>query len=160
MELPTSLAQLLQEVLSAKRIGVFLRSRDVDYLLEPPLDNKALPEADSLYVRGTVTWDIPPAEPHLDSAAGNNPIFQLRDLQLDFPRGKITLIAGKFGSGKTLLLLALLGEARLLDGKISYLVSPILHPKQMTNSDWSPSEGGVAYVPQVNTSQVSSRAPR
>jgi ABC-type branched-subunit amino acid transport system ATPase component len=61
----------------------------------------------------------------------------------------MSLIAGKFGCGKTLLLLALLGEARLVDGKISYLLSHILDPSDTSIPDWTMRKDGVAYVPQV-----------
>ena len=107
-----------------------------------------MPHADSLYVRGTVTWDVPPAL--ADAAVPANPVFQLRDLDVNFPRGQMTLIAGKFGSGKTLLLLSLLGEVRLLDGKISYLVSPLMDPGTVGEQNWSLIPDGVAYVPQVS----------
>ena len=79
----------------------------------------------------------------------NHLTFQLYDLDIHFPQGEMTLIAGKFGSGKSLLLLAMLGEARLLHGKISYAVSPLLDPNEIENNDWSLVPKGVAYVPQV-----------
>ena len=145
MELPTLLAQLLPEILSAKRIGTFLSALDVEYLSDPTTDGEPIPSADRIYVRGTVTWDIP--EPTAPNTA--NPIFQLRDLDIEFPRGQISLIAGKFGCGKTLLLLSLLGEARLVDGKISYLLSHIINPSDDSISVWTMQKNGVAYVPQV-----------
>lgn len=42
----------------------------------------------------------------------------LRDATLDFPLGKLNVITGKTGSGKSLLLAALLGEVKLLAGTI------------------------------------------
>lgn len=42
----------------------------------------------------------------------------LRDATLEFPIGKLTVITGKTGSGKSLLLAALLGEVKLLAGTI------------------------------------------
>jgi ABC-type multidrug transport system fused ATPase/permease subunit len=42
----------------------------------------------------------------------------LRDATLDFPIGKLSVITGKTGSGKSLLLAALLGEVKLLAGTI------------------------------------------
>jgi ABC-type multidrug transport system fused ATPase/permease subunit len=42
----------------------------------------------------------------------------LRDATLDFPIGKLSVIAGKTGSGKSLLLAALLGEVKLLAGTV------------------------------------------
>ena len=149
MGLPVSMAELVQEILSAKRIGSFLRARDVDYLLEQPMDEEPLPKADKIYIRGTVTWDCSPDEGVHDSLTA--PIFQLRDIDVDFPRGQMTLVAGRFGSGKSLLLLALLGEARFVEGKISYLVSALLDPSSKPMPEWTLREGGVAYAPQVST---------
>jgi ABC-type siderophore export system fused ATPase/permease subunit len=149
MELPTLLARFLQEILSAKRIGTFLRALDVEYLDEPAIDGEPIPEADKIYVRGTVTWHIPaPANDASSSSA--EPVFQLCDLDIEFPRGQISLIAGRFGSGKTLLLLSLLGEARLVDGKISYLLSHMMDPSDSSVPDWTIKKDGVAYVPQVS----------
>lgn len=129
----------------------------MDYLLESTINGEAVPEADKLYVHGTVTWDIPPANPDPDSVNVVNPVFKLREVDIDFPRGTLTLVAGKFGSGKSLLLLALLGEARLLDGKISYLISPLMDPKAAKIPDWSLIRAGVAYVPQVSRNPLSRR---
>ncbi|EAQ92517.1 hypothetical protein CHGG_00752 [Chaetomium globosum CBS 148.51] len=42
----------------------------------------------------------------------------LRNATLDFPIGKLSVISGKTGSGKSLLLAALLGEVKLLAGTI------------------------------------------
>jgi len=75
--------------------------------------------------------------------------FSLHNLDVIFPRDKMTLITGKYGSGKTLMLLALLGEARLVKGNISYAVSNMISPNSMEHYDWKLAEHGVAYVPQV-----------
>lgn len=44
--------------------------------------------------------------------------FKLRDLNIDFKIGKLNVIIGPTGAGKTSLLLALLGEMELLDGQV------------------------------------------
>ncbi|KAF9541718.1 hypothetical protein EC957_002737 [Mortierella hygrophila] len=44
--------------------------------------------------------------------------FQLKDLSIDFPVGKLSLIVGSTGSGKTALLLALLGELDRVEGQM------------------------------------------
>lgn len=135
---------MLQMILSAKRIGNFIRAQDVDYLESDPLSSTPPPDPTApLFVRGTITWDVLPSD-----STEQNPIFQLKELDIEFPRNQLTLIAGKFGSGKTLLLLSLLGEARLLDGDISYAVSEISDPTAEMD-DWSLIPSGVAYVPQV-----------
>lgn len=44
--------------------------------------------------------------------------FKLRDLNIDFKAGKLNVIIGSTGAGKTSLLLALLGEMELTKGKV------------------------------------------
>jgi len=78
--------------------------------------------------------------------------FVLIDLTLDFPQGQLSLICGKLGSGKTLLLLALLGEADILTGQ---LICPRSPPDSVaalmqisSDEDWV-LPNMCAYVPQV-----------
>jgi ABC-type multidrug transport system fused ATPase/permease subunit len=149
---------LLQEILSAKRIGAFIRSRDVDYLEETlplsPLVSSSEEERQPLHIFGTVAWNLsepfPAPDSHSDSAGIATPSFRLHGLNVQFPRGEMTLVAGKFGSGKTLLLLALMGEVRLVEGSISYAVSELLDPGTEDKGDWSLLKKRVAYVPQVS----------
>lgn len=44
-------------------------------------------------------------------------VFNLSDLNITFPVGKLSVVTGPTGSGKTAILTALLGEMELLDGK-------------------------------------------
>jgi ABC-type multidrug transport system fused ATPase/permease subunit len=46
--------------------------------------------------------------------------FTLRDISVDFPIGKLTLIAGSTGAGKSSLLTALLGEMKLVRGSVFF----------------------------------------
>ena len=79
--------------------------------------------------------------------------FILRDLNASVPIGEMTLVCGKLGSGKSLLLLALLGETDLLAGQI---ICPRTPPESLAAfaalgyidpRDWIV-PGVVAYVPQ------------
>jgi len=132
---------------------MFLETPDLVYLQDPPSTNSSVPRFDRVYIHGSVTWDIPPLATG-SAACGRGteakPSFQLSDLHIDFPTGQLSLVAGRFGSGKTLLLLSLLGETRLLEGKMSYLASEVVNPKDATIPDWSLQKGGVAYAPQVS----------
>ncbi|KAG8938967.1 hypothetical protein FRC00_014283, partial [Tulasnella sp. 408] len=80
--------------------------------------------------------------------------FVLVDLTLEFPKGELSLICGKLGSGKTLLLLALLGEADILSGQIICPRSPpdvlakFAALKHIPEEDWVV-PGVCAYVPQT-----------
>jgi ABC-type multidrug transport system fused ATPase/permease subunit len=150
LSLPESIAECLQQILSAKRIGAFILTRDVDYLSDSPIDAGAMnahEPTEPLYVRGTIAWDTDRPDP-VDGTAPTQG-FRLQDIDLCFPRGQVTLIAGKFGSGKTLLLLAMMGEAKLMEGKISYAISQIRSPNQDAAEGWGLVPAGVAYVPQT-----------
>lgn len=154
--IPQSIAECLQQILSAKRIGAFIRTRDVDYHGQP-LDHVSEHVAENpLFIRGKITWDISSGSnlESVDLGAPANPqqFFKLDDIDVVFPRGQVTLIAGKVGAGKTLMLLALLGEAHLIEGDISYAVSEIKSPlveQSVSPGSWDLIPSGVAYVPQT-----------
>ncbi|KAJ2163175.1 Transporter of the ATP-binding cassette (ABC) [Coemansia sp. RSA 552] len=58
---------------------------------------------------------------HSGATATPRPIsdgFELRDLTVNFPVGKLSIIAGPCASGKTSMLMALLGEMRLIGGRV------------------------------------------
>lgn len=68
--------------------------------------------------------------------------FVLKKLNIQFPIGKLTTIAGPTGSGKTSLLCALLGELKRISGKY-YLPEDHLAPESTAR------KSGIAYVPQT-----------
>ncbi|KAH7100175.1 P-loop containing nucleoside triphosphate hydrolase protein [Auriculariales sp. MPI-PUGE-AT-0066] len=59
---------------------------------------------------------IEPAESAATEARETAPTFQLKNINVVFPRGKISVIIGPTGSGKTALLCALLGEMQCMSG--------------------------------------------
>lgn len=65
----------------------------------------------------TLTWGTPKKEPHGD-ASDNGEAFRLINMNVSFHVGKLNIIAGPTGSGKTSLLMALLGEMKLLEGSV------------------------------------------
>ncbi|KAK3996469.1 hypothetical protein QBC44DRAFT_148824 [Cladorrhinum sp. PSN332] len=62
----------------------------------------------------------------------------LRNVSLGFPAGKLTVISGKTGSGKSLLLAAILGEVKLLDGHITMPTPPVIDESAtfIPQSEW------------------------
>jgi len=50
--------------------------------------------------------------------------FCLRNINVDFPLGELSIVSGRTGSGKSLLLSALLGEADLISGSIEMPAAP------------------------------------
>ncbi|KAF9460036.1 multidrug resistance-associated ABC transporter [Collybia nuda] len=140
-QLPELLTSGLQSFVSLGRIEQYLGCAEV---APRPVDRSS----NIIALRSAfVTW---PQEQH--NAIDSPPRFVLENITLDFPLGELSLICGKFGSGKTLLLLALLREADILSGDI---ISPLSPLDFVTSSDKSvPSEEWVvprisAYVPQT-----------
>jgi ABC-type multidrug transport system fused ATPase/permease subunit len=143
--LPETFIQALQGFVSCRRIEKYMS------LAEVP-DVATFDKGDIVLTNATYTW------PQDDSAAGTKsiaptprPAFSLADLTLRFPEGKLSLICGRLGSGKSLLLAGLLGEADLVAGQA---LTPRSAPNTMTRSgtkildeDWIIPEM-VAYVPQ------------
>lgn len=77
--------------------------------------------------------------------------FVLRDISLEFPNGALSVISGPTGSGKSLLLAAILGEAEVLSGNIRVPRSPPVHERfdsKATAGNWIiPS--AIAFVSQT-----------
>ncbi len=70
-------------------------------------------------------------------------VFDLSNLTIDFPIGKLSVITGPTGAGKTAILIALLGEMELLEGN-SWL------PKAMTQVDPNTKlRNSIAYAAQT-----------
>ena len=94
--------------------------------------------------KAKATTNQPPSPSSSDqSTVVNEPVFQLAGLNADFPIGKLSVVTGPTGSGKTAVLTALLGEMELLEGK-SFL------PKDPTTIDKeSGLRNSVAYASQT-----------
>ena len=163
---------MLQSFVSLRRIEKYLEAAEVEPV--QPLDGVQHP---IVFQSATVTWpqDRSGSSSNASSIASTpRRKFSLIDLNLNFPAGELSLICGKLGSGKTLLLLckrynyivafsnmtnyntspkALLGEADLLAGQVSCPRSPpniiasfegVVPPPE----EWIVN-GACAYVPQV-----------
>jgi ABC-type multidrug transport system fused ATPase/permease subunit len=77
--------------------------------------------------------------------------FRLRNLNIDFPNNELSVISGRTGSGKSLLLASLLGEADLQSGVIQVPRGPSLDKRfdeQANANNWY-LEGSPAFVAQV-----------
>ena len=141
---------MLQSLVSLRRIEKYLNGGEVKPV--PPLDQQSQVIA---LQSCTLTW---PQDRSIGSVAPSvaptpKHKFILTDLSLNFPEGELSLICGKLGSGKTLLLLAFLGEADILAGQ---LLCPHSPPDSLASfsrtiiptEDWIV-KGVTAYVPQA-----------
>ncbi|KIM37758.1 hypothetical protein M413DRAFT_448273 [Hebeloma cylindrosporum] len=80
-----------------------------------PLSPTESSEADET---GTAVGDSV-SERSAENTDGNGErVFELRDISVRFPPGQLTVITGPTASGKTALLMAVLGELTLLNGRI------------------------------------------
>lgn len=139
--LPSNLLTVIQAWVSMKRIAVYMETGEVDISddeYRPQTMNGAKDAAARASSAGVgrielrqaeITW---PSESD-DAAAFAQPqaqpsstsTFTLSIPDATFEVGHINLVCGKIGSGKTLLLLSLLGEAQLVSGKLD---CPRSHP--------------------------------
>ena len=95
-------SSFVQSFVSLRRIEKYLNGAEV--IAVPPLNEQSKTVA---FQSCTVTWPQDRNASSLSPSAASTPKhkFVLVDLSLKFPQGELSLICGKLGSGKTLLLL-------------------------------------------------------
>ncbi|KAJ2928533.1 hypothetical protein H1R20_g8544, partial [Candolleomyces eurysporus] len=150
--LPRTFISLLQTFVSLRRIENYLDGAEVNPVAPLQKQSKTIALQSC-----TITWSQDPMGSNTSSlapSASSTPRhkFLLMDLSLNFPQGDLSLICGKLGSGKTLLLLALLGEADILTGQLMCPRSPpdslASYAKVAPGDEWIV-DGMCAYVPQA-----------
>ncbi|ODQ79563.1 hypothetical protein BABINDRAFT_37368 [Babjeviella inositovora NRRL Y-12698] len=97
---------LVQSKVSLDRVGEFLDEIETDKY-EQLLCERGPNSPEIGFENANFSWD---------SDSAND--FKLRDLSIDFKVGKLNVIIGPTGSGKTSLLMAMLGEMELTSGKV------------------------------------------
>ena len=126
---------------SSQRIEAFLALPEVSTVRDENVDEITFRAA-------TLAWACDTNMEPLDSGA-----FMLRSVDLVFPKGKLSLVTGKTGSGKSLLLHAILGEADVVSGRvavpsISKSADPVPSGRVPATGDWL-IPNAVAYVAQI-----------
>lgn len=110
------LAGMLNEVLQGKvsvdRVEAFLKEEETSKYEQ--LENSARgPNSPVIgFEKATFSWMS------ADASSTNADDFKLRDIDVKFDIGKLNVIIGPTGAGKTSLLLALLGEMELVEGRV------------------------------------------
>ncbi|KAL2065866.1 hypothetical protein VTL71DRAFT_3536 [Oculimacula yallundae] len=102
-DIPYLLVSAINAKISSDRIEKFLR------LPEKP--HNTFPGESISFHNASVSFPRGSAEP-------DDETFILRDLNIEFPNNSLSVISGPTGSGKSLLLAAILGEVRLESGYI------------------------------------------
>jgi ABC-type multidrug transport system fused ATPase/permease subunit len=134
--IPELITDYLDAKISATRIEKYLDSAEKDQSVKAG--------STISFKKATVAW---PAE---DDGTDQDK-FRLRDLDLDFPRNELSVISGRTGSGKSLLLASILGEADILTGTIQVPRAPPQGERfdeQANSNNWH-LEGALAFVAQI-----------
>ncbi|CBF71442.1 hypothetical protein AN6779.2 [Aspergillus nidulans FGSC A4] len=132
--LPEVITQFLDARVSLGRVAKFLG-------LEEHADGRSPGNGDGISLQNTtIAW------PSSGVEAEDEVRFQLKDLNLYFPAHGLSIISGRSGCGKSLLLQALIGEADIVEGAV-YIPRPESDPGPPTPQNWI-AKGMVAYVSQ------------
>lgn len=114
-QLADMVAHVQESKVSVDRVEQFLSEEETEKYKQLRSSQKASPQASRITLReATLAWGSPTGEGSDDNAAN----FRLINMNVDFEIGKLNVIAGPTGSGKTSLLMALLGEMKLLSGQV------------------------------------------
>ena len=133
---PELTTDLLDAWVSIERIEQYLNSPEV---------TKISKDSDEVsFDNASIAW---PA----DENTNEEDRFVLRNINATFPKGELSVISGKTGTGKSLMLAAILGEVDVLEGTLYVPRAPPLserHDDKANKSNWIIPEA-IAYVAQI-----------
>ncbi|KAK4042218.1 P-loop containing nucleoside triphosphate hydrolase protein [Parachaetomium inaequale] len=133
---PELTTDLLDAWVSINRIEQYLDSPEVEKISKDS-DEVAFDNA-------SIAW---PSDEEIDEAER----FVLRNINVTFPKGELSVISGKTGTGKSLMLAAILGEVDVLGGTLYVPRAPPLserHDDKANKGNWIIPEA-IAYVAQI-----------
>ncbi|KAL3421216.1 ATP-dependent bile acid permease [Phlyctema vagabunda] len=107
-----SIAYVLQAHVSVVRIDGFLKERDTDKYSQLARNQ----DLDIGFEKATLAWPTGGGSDYEDQPVTQQ--FQLHDLNIKFRESALNVVCGPSGSGKSSLLLALLGEMNLITGRV------------------------------------------
>lgn len=94
------------------------------YFSQPDKEPVAVPGDSIIFENATVAWPKKENPEQEGPAETIEERSTLRDVSLQFPEGKLSVITGKTGAGKSLLLAAILGEVKLISGVVKVPTPP------------------------------------
>ncbi|KAL8643916.1 MAG: hypothetical protein Q9226_008040, partial [Calogaya cf. arnoldii] len=113
-----------------------------EYLDAPEKEHYSTPAETVAFENASVAWPS-------DSEEEDSDRFILREMNLKFPANQLSVVSGKTGSGKSLLLAAILGEADKICGIVRAPQPPLQRYDHKANkSDWI-IDAAVAFVAQI-----------
>ncbi|KAL4897073.1 P-loop containing nucleoside triphosphate hydrolase protein [Aspergillus ambiguus] len=130
--LPETVSNLLDASVSARRI---------DRFLSLPERNDGRITGDAIKFKDAIiSWPS-------DESEYTQGVFRLKCLNLSFPAEELTVITGRSGAGKSLLLQAIIGEADICSGSVSVPAMGSASDRPANGQKWI-IRGMMAYVSQ------------
>ncbi|KAI9641269.1 hypothetical protein NHQ30_010070 [Ciborinia camelliae] len=145
--LPNIITQMIAANVSLQRVEDFLDSTELANILTRPVEPLEPTDSNSSVIafeNARISW--PSDEEYVDIESDR---FTLRDVNISFPANQLTIICGKTGSGKSLLLNSVLGEAELISGKIRVPERPSEQFDHHANKDNWIISNSIAFVAQI-----------
>ncbi|KAL2168786.1 hypothetical protein VTG60DRAFT_6825 [Thermothelomyces hinnuleus] len=133
---PELTTDLLDALVSINRIEQYLNS--------PELEQVSKPADEISFQDASIAW---PTDEEVDESER----FVLRNINVTFPKGELSVISGKTGTGKSLMLAAILGEVDILGGTLYVPRAPPLserHDDKAHKGNWI-IPNAIAYVAQI-----------
>ncbi|KAE8326526.1 P-loop containing nucleoside triphosphate hydrolase protein [Aspergillus sergii] len=129
---PETISDLMNAKVAARRIEQYL---------DLPEHNNCHSDGEAIaFSQTTISWPS-------NTMEEDNSDFKMRNISLQFPRGELTVISGPAGAGKSLLLLAMIGEADLLEGQIFFPQRQSPLANNGPSNEWT-IDTSIAFVPQ------------
>ncbi|KAJ7186191.1 hypothetical protein C8R46DRAFT_1343242 [Mycena filopes] len=170
--IPSWIVRFLQTRISLNRIAVYLEEEEVSAQVSSLKKDASIPLLDGAEEEGlglehaSLRWNrLPEEEAETEADVVASPVssmdgttargdesgseggreetrFELRDISVMFPEGKLSVVTGPTASGKTALLMALLGEMTALPG------GRIIMSKNLSKIDEYGNMHGISYAAQ------------
>lgn len=117
-QLADMIAHVQESKVSLDRVDGYLNEEETDKY-DQIRDSNVTGEPPQIGLdKATLTWGSSKAPSQSGVFGDTTDAFRLIDMDVSFRIGKLNIIAGPTGSGKTSVLMALLGEMKLIEGRV------------------------------------------
>ncbi|ESZ94394.1 putative ABC bile acid transporter [Sclerotinia borealis F-4128] len=137
--IPELTTDLIDAYISIKRIQ--------RYLDGPEISENTSDAPNVSFEKASIAWPCAEGEDEMDG----NERYVLRNVDVSFPKGELSVISGKTGTGKSLMLASILGEVDILAGKVHVPRGPRAADRHdhLANKDNWIIPTSIAFVAQI-----------